>query len=60
MAKHVQEVEETVGLIAQAEAEYETLMNEVNTYWDQANQLRQQANDLKNSGSANPQANYIE
>lgn len=25
MAKHVQEVEETVGLIAQAEAEYETL-----------------------------------
>ncbi|GIO04056.1 hypothetical protein J31TS6_00840 [Brevibacillus reuszeri] len=53
MAKQVQEVEEKVGLIAQAEAEYEMLMNEVNTYWDQAKQLRKQANDLKNSGSAN-------
>ncbi|WP_289140959.1 hypothetical protein [uncultured Brevibacillus sp.] len=55
MEKRGQAVEETVGLIAQAEAEYETLMNEVNTYWDQAKQLRKQANDLKNSGSANPQ-----
>lgn len=50
MAKRVHEKEGTIGLIAEAQAEYEALMDEVHGYWEQAKELRKQATELKASG----------
>jgi hypothetical protein len=55
MAIRVQVVEEKVGLIAQAEAEYEKLMEEMSGYCQKARDLRQQADELRCSGSTDPQ-----
>ncbi|MDK8183731.1 hypothetical protein [Paenibacillus sp. UMB4589-SE434] len=55
MAKQVQEVEETLGLIAQAQAEYERIMEEVRGYCQKARELLQQVDELRCSGSTNPQ-----
>ena len=52
MAKQVQE---KVGLIAQAEAEYEAIVEEVRGYCEKARTLRQQADELRRSGSIDPQ-----
>lgn len=55
MAKKVQAVEERkVGLIAQAQAEYDEIMDEVRRYWQKAKELREQAYQLRQS--RNPQA----
>ncbi|MGG4492896.1 hypothetical protein [Brevibacillus reuszeri] len=43
-------VEETVGLIAQAFAAYEKLMNEIHEYSQKARELREQAAELRQSG----------
>ncbi|MFS0556358.1 hypothetical protein [Brevibacillus sp. 179-C9.3 HS] len=51
MAKRVHEKEGTIGLIADAQAEYEALMDEVHGYWEQAKELRKQATELKASRS---------
>ena len=50
MAKQAQNVEETLGLIAQAQAEYEQLMDEIRGYCQQARELREQAEELQRSG----------
>lgn len=42
--------EETVRSIAQAEAEYEQLMDEIRGYWQRARDLREKAAELKLSG----------
>lgn len=56
MAKKVQSVEEKkVGLIAQAQAEYEVIVEEVREYWHKAKQLRARAHELKRSGITDPQ-----
>lgn len=55
MAKQVQAVEETLGLIAQAQAEYEAIVEEVRRYCQKARELRQQADELRRSGSIDPQ-----
>lgn len=55
MAKQAQEVEETLGLIAQAQAEYERIMEEVRGYCQKARELRQQTDEVRCSGSTNPQ-----
>ncbi|MEQ7053732.1 hypothetical protein ABN764_24140 [Paenibacillaceae sp. P-4] len=55
MAKQAQEVEETLGLIAQEQAEYERIMEEVRGYCQKARELLQQADELRCSGSTNPQ-----
>ncbi|SYX84013.1 hypothetical protein [Paenibacillus alvei] len=52
MAKQLQE---KVGLIAQAEAEYEAIVEEVRGYCQNARQLREQADELRQSGSTDPQ-----
>ncbi|MEQ7053052.1 hypothetical protein ABN764_20645 [Paenibacillaceae sp. P-4] len=54
MAKQVQEVEETLGLIAQAQAAYERVMEEVRGYCQKARELRKEADELGCSGSTNP------
>lgn len=51
MAKQVQE---KVGLIAHAEAEYEAIVEEVRGYCQKARELRQQAHELRRSGSIDP------
>ncbi|MDS1030537.1 hypothetical protein RDV78_08650 [Bacillota bacterium LX-D] len=54
MAKRVQAVQEKkVGLIEQAKAEYDAIMDEVREYWEKAKELREQAYQLKQS--RNPQ-----
>lgn len=55
MAKKVQAVEEKLGLIAQAEAEYEAIVEEVRGYCQKARELRQQADELRHSGNIDPQ-----
>ncbi|USG64622.1 hypothetical protein NDK47_21130 [Brevibacillus ruminantium] len=52
MAKQTQE---KVGLLAQAQAEYEAIVEEVRGYCQKARELRQQADELKRSGSTDPQ-----
>lgn len=54
MAKHVQEIEEKAGLIVQAEAQYEAIIEEVRNYCHKARQLREQADELRRSGSTDP------
>ncbi|MFE0560865.1 hypothetical protein ACFW1P_33600 [Paenibacillus sp. NPDC058910] len=46
--KQVQKVEET-GLITQAQAEYQTIVEEVRDYCQKARALRQQADELRRS-----------
>jgi uncharacterized protein Yka (UPF0111/DUF47 family) len=55
MAKRVQAVEEKVGLIAQAQEEYEEIVEEVQGYCQKARELRKQADELRRSGSTDPQ-----
>ncbi|GFN30972.1 hypothetical protein [Paenibacillus xylaniclasticus] len=55
MAKREQVVEKTLGLIAQAQAEYEKIVEEVRSYCQKAGELRQQAEELRRSGSTDPQ-----
>ncbi|WP_339267579.1 hypothetical protein NYE54_27285 [Paenibacillus sp. FSL K6-1330] len=57
MAKFEQVVEETLGLIAQAQAEYETIVEEVRSYCQKARALRQQADELRRSGSTDSSSN---
>ena len=52
MAKQTQE---KVGLLTQAQAEYEAIVEEVRGYCQKARELRQQADELKRSGSTDPQ-----
>lgn len=52
--KGTKQVQEKVGLIALAEAEYETIVEEVRGYCQKARELRQQADELKRSGSTDP------
>ena len=54
MTKRVQAVEEKVGLIAQAQEEYEEIVEEVQGYCQQARELRKQADELRRSGSTDP------
>ncbi len=55
MARKVQAVEEKkVGLIAQAQAEYDAIMDEIREYWQKAKELRKQAQQLRQS--RDPQA----
>ncbi|WP_197259892.1 hypothetical protein [Paenibacillus dendritiformis] len=54
MAKHVTEVQEKAGLIAHAQAEYEAIVEEVRGYCQKARELRQQAHELRRSGSIDP------
>ncbi|WP_339158074.1 hypothetical protein MKX50_25130 [Paenibacillus sp. FSL W8-0186] len=53
MAKSVQAVEEKMGLLAQEQAEYEALVEEIRDHFQQARKLREQAGEL--SGT-DPQA----
>lgn len=53
MAKNVQAVEEKLGLFAQAQAEYDALVEEISDHFQQARKLREQAGEL--SGT-DPQA----
>ncbi|WP_340673012.1 hypothetical protein [Brevibacillus agri] len=55
MAKREQVIEETLGLIAQAQAEYEKIVEEVRSYCQKARELRYQADKLRCSGSSDPQ-----
>ncbi|MCR8966148.1 hypothetical protein O0550_23685 [Brevibacillus halotolerans] len=50
-----QAVEETVRSIAQAQAEYEQLMEEIRGYCQQAKDLREQAAELRRSGRKDSQ-----
>ncbi|CAM3661689.1 hypothetical protein EDM52_08435 [Brevibacillus invocatus] len=52
MAKQTQE---KVGLLAQAQAEYEAIVEEVRGNCQKARELRQQADELKRCGSTDPQ-----
>ncbi|MFS0554761.1 hypothetical protein [Brevibacillus sp. 179-C9.3 HS] len=49
------QVQEKVGLIAQAQAEYEAIVEEVRGYCQKARELRQQADEMRCSGSTDPQ-----
>ncbi|BCJ87675.1 hypothetical protein [Effusibacillus dendaii] len=50
MARKVQAVKEKkVGLIAQAQAEYDAIMDEIREYWQKAKELREQAQQLRQS-----------
>lgn len=51
----VKQVQEKAGLIAQAQAEYEAIVEEVRGYCEKARALRQQADELRRSGSIDPQ-----
>jgi len=55
MAKRVQAVEEKQGLIAQAQAEYTALMDEVQGYCHQARQLRERVAELRKLGRTGQQ-----
>ncbi|MGG1662356.1 hypothetical protein [Brevibacillus sp. NRS-1366] len=54
MAKQVHPVAEKLGLIAQAEAEYEALLEEIREHCQKARELRQQADKMSRSGSSEP------
>ncbi|MBU8714604.1 MULTISPECIES: hypothetical protein [Brevibacillus] len=54
MAKQAQKVVETLGLIAQVQAEYQAIVEEVRGYCQKARELRQQVDELKRSGSTDP------
>jgi hypothetical protein len=54
MAKRVQAVEEKVGLIAQAQEEYEGIVEKVHGYCQKAQELRKQVDELRRSGSTDP------
>ncbi|WP_458122704.1 hypothetical protein [Paenibacillus sp. Z3-2] len=51
----VVEETETVRSIAQAEADYEELMDEIRGYWQRARDLREKAAELKLSGRTDAQ-----
>ena len=55
MAKQAQKVEETLGLIAKVQAEYQAIVEEVRDYCKKARALRQQADELRRSGSTDLQ-----
>lgn len=51
IVKQLLGVEEKVGLIVQAEVEYEAIVEDVRNYCHKARQLREQADELTRSGS---------
>lgn len=51
----VKQVQEKAGLIAQAQAEYEAIVEEVRGFCQKAQELRKQADELRRSGSIDPQ-----
>lgn len=55
MAKEVLAVAEEIGLIAQAQAEYEAIRAQIAEYYQQARELRNQADKLKQSGRTDVQ-----
>ncbi|WP_432776111.1 hypothetical protein AAFJ72_03720 [Brevibacillus gelatini] len=55
MAKQAQKVETTLGLIAQTQAEYQAIVEEVRGFCQKARALRQQVDELRRSGSNDPQ-----
>ena len=55
MAKQAQKVEATLGLIAKVQAEYQAIVEEVRGYCQKARELRQQAEELRRSGSTDSQ-----
>lgn len=55
MAKREQVIEETLGLIAQAQVEYQAIVEEVRGYCQKARELRQQVEELRRSGSTDSQ-----
>lgn len=55
MAKQVQEVKKTQGLIAQAQAKYETVREQIAEYYKKSKKLRNQADELKQSGLTDAQ-----
>jgi len=55
IAKQAQKVEETLGLIAKVQAEYQAIVEEVRGYCQKARELRQQEEELRRSGSTAPQ-----
>ena len=55
MAKEVLAVAEETGIIAQAQAEYEAIRAQIAEYYQQARELRNQADKLKQSGRTDVQ-----
>ncbi|WP_152392607.1 hypothetical protein [Paenibacillus guangzhouensis] len=55
MAKEVQAVTEETGLIAQAQAEYEAIRAQIEEHYQQARELRNQTDKLKQSGRTDAQ-----
>ena len=55
MAKEAQAVAEETGLIAQAQAEYEAIRLQIAERYQQARELRNQADELKQSGRTDAQ-----
>lgn len=55
MAKEVQAVAEGTGLIAQAQAEYEAIRVQIAEHYQQARELRNQADKLEQSGRTDAQ-----
>ncbi|HBZ82774.1 hypothetical protein ABE237_08130 [Brevibacillus formosus] len=55
MAKEVQAVAEETGLIAQAQAEYEAIRAQIAEHYQQARELRNQADKLNQSGRTDVQ-----
>lgn len=55
MAKEVQEAAEETGLIAQAQAEYEVIREQIAEHYQQARELRNHADKLKQSGRTDAQ-----
>ncbi|TGU85562.1 hypothetical protein EN829_062470 [Mesorhizobium sp. M00.F.Ca.ET.186.01.1.1] len=55
MAKREQAVAEETGLIAQAQAEYEAIRLQIAERYQQARELRNQADELKQSGRTDAQ-----
>ncbi|AZK48568.1 hypothetical protein [Paenibacillus lentus] len=55
MAKEVQAVTEETGLIAQAQAEYEAIRAQIAEHYQQARELRNQADKLNQSGRTDVQ-----
>ncbi|MGM0715474.1 hypothetical protein ACWKW1_27125 [Brevibacillus parabrevis] len=55
MAKEVQAVTEETGLIAQAQAEYEAIRAQIAEHYQQARELRSQADKLEQSGRTDAQ-----
>lgn len=55
MAKEAQAVAEETGLIAQAQAEYEAIRAQIAEHYQQARELRSQADKLEQSGRTDAQ-----